>query len=532
MFSIHADEFMRPVIAVLLALAILVLGGISFVRTIGWPWWQRQTTYRSLQELPAPPIHWLLGNLPQILAAVKQKQLFRLLFDWSQELGPIYVYWMSYPVIVVSRPKVIDDIIVTGMRDGSFVRSRGARIAWNDISGPILLGQEGADWQWRRKAWNPEFSASGLSSYGDVLRQACTQVIDRLKTVQPLDAVQMDPLFVELTMRVISGLMLGVPIDPTVASPEGPALDTQKVYQAMSVIGYRFLRLATGEKPWMKYLPTRSARDYWAARRYLEAFLLPRIDLALQLRDQPQTDPSVSSLFLKSMLVKIAAKEPKYTREALIAESIELLIAGTDTTAHTLSFVVGELALNPRVFQKAQAIVDAVYLQRGEITIESLKELNYLPAIVKETLRLYSVASGSTSLEATRNTVVAGIAVPPGTKVFWSMLAAGRDPDTYPQPEEFLPERWLEGDRINSSLPMVDFGSGLHRCLGENLAMLEATMMLAYLLRYFHWELVNGRSSLENLQQNLLIYPVDGMPLRLHLREGMDGQTNLESLGL
>lgn len=509
---------MLPVIATLIVFVILGLVVVNLVNTIGWPWWQRQTTYRALHALPAPPTQWLLGNLPQILAAVKQKQLFRLLFDWSQELGPIYVYWMSYPVIVLSRPSAIDDIIVTGMRDGSWMRSRGARIAWNDISGPILLGQDGADWQWRRKAWNPEFSASGLSHHGEVIRQACTQVIDRLKTVSPSDTVQMDPLFVELTMRVISGLLLGIPIDPALSSPEGPALDTQKVYQAMSVIGYRFLRLATGEKPWMKYLPTRSAQDYWAARRYLEAFLLPRIDLALQLRDQPQTEPPVSSLFLNSMLVKIAAKEPRYTRETLIAESIELLIAGTDTTAHTLSFVVGELALNPRVFQTAQAIVDAVWQQQGEVTIAHLKELNYLQAIVKETLRLYSVASGSTSLEATRNTVVAGIPVPRGTKVFWSMLAAGRDPDTYPQPEEFLPERWLAGDRINNSLPMVDFGSGLHRCLGENLAMLEATLMLAQLLRYFRWELVNGRSSLDNLQQNLLIYPVDGMPLRFQIR--------------
>ena len=50
------------------------------------------------------------------------------------------------------------------------------------------------------------------------------------------------------------------------------------------------------------------------------------------------------------MLVKIAAKEPKYNRETLIAEAMELLLAGTDTTAHTLSFAVGELSLNQRGF--------------------------------------------------------------------------------------------------------------------------------------------------------------------------------------
>jgi unspecific monooxygenase len=291
----------------------------------------------------------------------------------------------------------------------------------------------------------------------------------------------------------------------------------------MSILGYRFLRQATGEKIWMKYLPTKNSRDYWAARRYLEEFLTPRVDLALQMREQNQTDlPQVSPLFQESMLVKIAAKEPKYNRETLIAESIELLIAGTDTTAHTLSFAVGELSLNQRVFQQARDIVDQAWQSKGCINIESLKELGYIRAIIKETLRLYSVASGSTSLETQRDTVIEGKVIPRGTRVSWSMLAAGRDPEVYANPEEFLPERWLDKNKEISSLLMIDFGSGPHRCLGEHLSMLEATVMLALLLRYFNWELVNGRASLEQLQQNLLIYPSDRMPVRFRMRS-LDG---------
>ena len=151
--------------------------------------------------------------------------------------------------------------------------------------------------------------------------------------------------------------------------------------------------------------------------------------------------------------------------------------------------------------------------------MESLKELNYIRAVVKETLRIYSVGSGSTSLQAVKQTTIEKITIPVGTKIFWSMQAAGRDAETYSQPDEFLPERWLEEGNGSPSLPMIDFGSGTHRCLGEHLAMLEATIMLAQLLHNFDWELVNGRASLENLQQNLLIYPSDGMPVRFRLRE-------------
>ena len=128
------------------------------------------------------------------------------------------------------------------------------------------------------------------------------------------------------------------------------------------------------------------------------------------------------------------------------------------------------------------------------------------------------MASGTTSLQATRNIVVDGVELPAGARVFWSTLGAGRDPETYPQPDQFWPDRWLSEDRQTPPPPMIDFGSGPHRCLGEHLAMLESTLMLAYLLRHFDWELVNGRSSVENLKQNLLIYPVDRMPVYLRRR--------------
>ncbi len=103
------------------------------------------------------------------------------------------------------------------------------------------------------------------------------------------------------------------------------------------------------------------------------------MELALQLRDQQERNlGQISPRFQDCMLVKIAAKEPKYTRETLISETIELLIAGTDTTAHTLSFAVGELALNPRVFDQAQSIVDQVWPSPAEFDANILKELNYL----------------------------------------------------------------------------------------------------------------------------------------------------------
>ncbi|NEO65584.1 MAG: cytochrome P450, partial [Moorea sp. SIO4G2] len=309
------------------------LGVTSIAGLLGWGWWQRKNTYKSLESLPCPPKHWLLGNFPQVLAAVKQKKYFQLLFDWSKQLGPIYVLWLDRPRLILSQPKVIENTIVNGIKDGSLVRSERMRQIWNDIGVPIMIGENGTEWQWRRKAWNPEFNSSGLSKYFEIINLACEQVIARLQQDAPQTEVMVDSVFVELTMRVIFYLVIGIPVDGKSSSSEGPPLDILKAHEAMSIWGYRVLRLFSGEKIWMKYLPTKASRDYWRAMAYLEGLIGPRVDLALKMREKNPTNwTQVSPMFQESMLVKIAAKEPKYTRKRLIAEGIGMLIAGTDTT--------------------------------------------------------------------------------------------------------------------------------------------------------------------------------------------------------
>ncbi len=66
---------------------VTVLGVTSTAGILGWRWWKHKNYYKSLHSLPSPPKHWLLGNIPQLLAAVKQRKVFKLIFDWSQQLG-------------------------------------------------------------------------------------------------------------------------------------------------------------------------------------------------------------------------------------------------------------------------------------------------------------------------------------------------------------------------------------------------------------------------------------------------------------
>ena len=315
-------------------------------------------------------------------------------------------------------------------------------------------------------------------------------------------------------------MLLGIPLDGKNSEHEGPPLEPQKLYEALSVLTSQFIAQAVGEKKWLKYLPTKSGKNYWAAKQYLQNFVESRVELALQIaQEDKQLDSiKISSLFDQSILVQLA-KQPKFTKQMLCAEAIGLIFAGTDTTAHTLSFTVGALGLNPDVFQRAREEVDEVWKIHGGIKSESLKELTYIQGVIKEAMRLYPVTNGGTGYVAARNTVIEEVPIPKGTPISWSIMAAGRDREEYFHPNEFLPERWIkERQKDSSPLTFLVFGSGPHRCLGESLALLEATVMIAMLLHYFDWELVNGRSSLEQLGQNLTVFPQDRMPVRFKVR--------------
>ncbi|MGF1487488.1 MAG: cytochrome P450 [Prochloraceae cyanobacterium] len=500
----------------------VAIGGTATTSILALKWWSNYQRFKSLQTLPCLKKYLFFGNALQLSTAVKQKKYFQLLYDLATKFNSTFAYWVgNTPVVILSDPRVIETTIVNGMKAGYLVRTKKVQKAWNDISGPILLGQDGADWQWRRKTWNPEFTSKALSKHILILEKVSNDLILKIKqNISSKKVVKVDELFVELTMRVIASLLLGIPVDQNRVNKEGPPLSIVEAYKAMSVLGYRFLRVATGEKEWMKYLPIKSSFNYWKSRKYLEKLIVPRVELALQMRDKSNFDlENIDILFKESMLVKIAAKQPKYDKDSLVAESLELFLAGTDTTAHSLSFAIAQLGLNSEVYEKAQKIVDRTWEKYGGINCDSFEELNYITAIFKETLRLYPVA-GATSLEVKHDMKVnEDLIVPEGGRIYWSLLAAGRNPKFYPEPEKFIPERWLKKNYLNNFMLTIAFGFGLHRCLGEHLALLEGTIVLAMLLRYFNWELVNNNISLKKLEHNLSIYPPDGMPVRFTNRD-------------
>ncbi|KAI9002556.1 cytochrome P450 [Hyaloraphidium curvatum] len=176
---------------------------------------------------------------------------------------------------------------------------------------------------------------------------------------------------------------------------------------------------------------------------------------------------------------------------------MNLLIAGRDTTAQTLTWSFYNLSRRPDIVKKCRDEISRVLGADRAPDYESLKELKYLTAVFFETLRLHSNVP-TTTLFATKDTVLQGS----GTKVYagegveYSSWAMGYRKELWgPDAEEFKPERWIDpltgSVRKENQYKYPVFKGGPRICLGQNMAIQEGVTFLAQVLRAFDLELVN-----------------------------------------
>ncbi len=148
-------------------------------------------------------------------------------------------------------------------------------------------------------------------------------------------------------------------------------------------------------------------------------------------------------------------------------ELLTLLVAGHETTATALSWAVERLVRHPEKLERLRAEVLA-----GEDA--------YLTATIQETLRLRPVIV-LVIRKLTEPVEIGGYELPAGARVTPSIHLVHRDPQTYPEPERFLPERFL--DNPPGTYTWIPFGGGVRRCLGAAFAQFEMTVVLRELVK-------------------------------------------------
>ncbi|XP_068479636.1 cytochrome P450 71A1-like [Phaseolus vulgaris] len=172
----------------------------------------------------------------------------------------------------------------------------------------------------------------------------------------------------------------------------------------------------------------------------------------------------------------------------------DMLVAATDTTAATTVWAMTALLHNPRVMKKVQEEIRTLGGKKEFLEEDDIEKFPYLKAVIKEVFRRYPPAPLLVARETNKACMIGSYEIPAKTIVFVNAWAIHRDPESWKDPEEFLPERFLDStvDFHGHDFELIPFGAGRRICPGIPMAVASLNLILANILNSFDWELPEG----------------------------------------
>jgi pentalenene oxygenase len=172
------------------------------------------------------------------------------------------------------------------------------------------------------------------------------------------------------------------------------------------------------------------------------------------------------------------------TDQEICDQVINVLAAGSETTATAMAWLFYALSTNPEVEEALLEELDTT-LQGQPPTVEDALRLTRMNNTVLEALRLHHPI-WFLGRRAAESIELGSESFPANTEFIFSISTLHRDPEIYPDPLEFRPHRWEDGQAPRHSF--IPFGSGVRKCMGDSFAMMEIMMIAATILQ--HWRLI------------------------------------------
>ena len=351
------------------------------------------------------------------------------------------------PFVIISDPNQVKEMFTAApevLHPGEGARILEPVVGKNSV---ILLDERAHLSQ--RKLMLPAFHGEKMERLAGLMSEVAEREAASWPRGEPL---QLHPRLQALTMKVILRAVFGL--------EEGDRLERLSVrLTEILAIGsgptgmFPFLQVNLGRlTPWARFMQMREEAD----------------ELIYELIEERKADPTERDDILSMLLAARHEDGSPMSPVELRDELMTLLVAGHETTASELAWAFERLAREPRVVARLVEEIDA---GDGDA---------YLTATVQETLRRRPVLPNAAPRLVKEPVEIGGWAYPPGVCLIAHSYLIQHDPEIYPDPYEFRPERFL--DQAPGTYTWIPFGGGRRRCLGASFAMLEMKLVLRTVL--------------------------------------------------
>jgi len=413
-----------------------------------------------------PDDHWLLGSLNAfrehpldlVVRSLGFGDLVRWRFAWT---------WFYQ----ANHPDRVHDVLVK--HASSFYKTPRIKQVLGNVLGDGLLVSDGETWRQRRRLVQPAFHTSRIESYGETMTGYAEAMRDRWLPGAEYD---IRDEMMKLTLGIVGKTLFDADMEGDLSERVGRAVTISQEHG-----NQQFSRLLTTPT----WLPTAENRRSQSATADLDAILSGIIQAR---RSSGEDRGDLLSMLLLS---RDADDGAGLTDQQVRDEAMTLFLAGHETTAVALTWTWVLLHQHPAAREQLETEVDHVLSGRTP-RVKDLPNLPYTRQVIQEAMRLYPPA-WITGRRAIEPVDIGPYHLDSDSIVLISPYAVHRQPEYFPEPELFDPDRFSDANQ--ASLPRyayIPFGGGPRICIGNHFAMQEAQLILASMVQRVRLDLLPG----------------------------------------
>uniref|UniRef100_A0A6I8Q3W3 Cholesterol 24-hydroxylase n=1 Tax=Xenopus tropicalis TaxID=8364 RepID=A0A6I8Q3W3_XENTR len=492
------------------ALLLLALILICFLLYCGYIHY----IHMKYDHIPGPPRDsFIFGHSTALLKLVNENLLmYDYFLDWVHKYGPVMrINGLHKVAVLVASPEGIKEFLMSPkyLKD-EFYDFFGSLFGERLMGKGLLTDRDYDHWHKQRRIMDPAFSRTYLMGLMGPFNEKAEELMEKLSENSDRKCeVNMHDMFSKVTLDVIGKVGFGMELNSL--------NDDQTPFpRAISLVMKGSVEI---RNPMIKY----SLAKRGLIRKVQESIRLLRQTgkECIERRQKQIQDGEEIPVDILTQILRGTALEKDCDPETLLDNFVTFFIAGQETTANQLSFAVMSLGRNPEILKKAQAEIDEVIGSKRDIEYEDLGKLSYLSQVLKETLRLYPTAPG-TSRTLENEIVIDEVRIPGNVTLMLNSYVMGRMEQYYKDPLMFNPDRFSP-DAPKPYYSYFPFSLGPRSCIGQVFSQMEAKVVMAKLLQRYEFELAEGQSF--KILDTGTLRPLDGVICRLRPRTSKKAAT-------
>ena len=423
----------------------------------------------------------------------------RVLTKYVEQHGHTFRFYFGgvKEAFVTIDPVVIQHVLKSNSEN--YYKSEIQKKRMGHFLGKGLLTTEGEPWKTQRRLIQSGFERKQLEVLSTIMQDSLGESLrdfDRQARIGPVDIY---PLMMKITFAMVGRSLFGARLKEQDIDLISLAISTVQEFMVRQTI-QPYLN------PW--FAVSGELRRHWEMRS--RAFDVLREYLQRRRKEAPGDD------LLQILMDARYSDGEGMSDELILSESMQLLVAGHETSSNGLSWLLYLLSSRPDSVEKVRQEFDSVLGERP-MRFSDVSKFQFTTQVINEALRIYP-PFWMVDRMALADDRAGDVAIPGGSTVVVFVYGAHHSPQYWQNPESFDPERFSKAnEKLHTPFAHLPFGAGPRGCIGGNYAMLQMLMILSVLLRKYDFSLVPGQTI--EARPMVILRPEHG--IRMHFTEAV-----------